>query len=144
MHIWKREQTLNTFSGQVAYNVAICPLTCTTQWSKTIIEHIKNLADTNFDGFNFCNLPHPRKLSAREKKRLYGITIITIQQACCIYLQMQLSRGDGSARACCKWRATLYPFSLVTVSSLRPEQTTTLNLRGHYKWTGCCCWSARR
>ena len=68
-----------------------CPLTCTTQWSKTIIERIKNLADTNFDAFNFCDWPHPRKLSAREKNRLYGITIITIQQAYCIYLQMQLS-----------------------------------------------------
>ena len=36
MHIRNREQTLDTFRGQVAYNVAVCPLTHTVQRSKTL------------------------------------------------------------------------------------------------------------
>ena len=43
VHIRKWEQTLDTFRGQVAYNVAVCPLTHTAQRSKTLIAGLMSI-----------------------------------------------------------------------------------------------------
>ena len=43
VHIRKWEQTLDTFRGQVAYNVAVCPLTHTAQRSKTLIASLMSI-----------------------------------------------------------------------------------------------------